>query len=64
MNVTYVIGMDQTKCFLENARPEPFFRYLSNARALSTFENSTVATNDQGFKGWLGTQGLQIKLAI
>jgi hypothetical protein len=56
--------MDQTKCFLENARPEPVFRYLSNARALSTFENSTVATNDHGLKGWLGTQGLQIELAV
>jgi hypothetical protein len=45
-----VVMSHHTKCFFENARPEPVFKYFSNARALSTFENSIVATTDHGRK--------------
>jgi hypothetical protein len=39
---------DYTKCFFANARPEPVFRYFSNATALVSFVNSTATTKSHG----------------
>jgi hypothetical protein len=38
----------QTKWRFANARPEPVFRYVSNATALDWFANSTETINRQG----------------
>jgi hypothetical protein len=41
----------QTKCRLAKARPDPVFRYRSNATALFTFVNSMAATSCHGRLG-------------